>query len=148
MENLSPEKKAKRLKSKAVSEKERRANKKECSKKSSPRTRQTRLTMQEPLMSKIHPELPDEDDLILSGDEIEKLIKKGINLATRTWRENSKHQASVCVVCDACIIGVEKINQLSKEHILLHKQRLSVETYEEFYKGETLNPLLVKKYEV
>ncbi len=50
VENLSPEKKSKRLKSKAVSEKERRANKEECSKKSSPRTCQTRLTMQEQLM--------------------------------------------------------------------------------------------------
>ena len=53
----------------------------------------------------------------------------------------------MCVVCDRCIIGVEKVHAMNKDHILLNAKRLSVKTYEEFY-GETLHPISVKQYQV
>ena len=79
--------------------------------------------------------------------EIKKSVKDGISLISRTRRKNGKLQVSVCVVCDRCIIGVEKIHALTKERILLNAKRLSVETYEEFY-GEMLHPILVKQYQI
>ena len=51
------------------------------------------------------------------------------------------------MVCDRCIIGVEKIHALTKDRILLNAKCLSVETYEEFY-GEMLHPILVKQYQI
>jgi hypothetical protein len=50
-----------------------------------------------------------------------------------------KHRAIVCIICNRCIIGTEAIRKLTKEQILLHKKRLSVEIYEEYYET-TQNP--------
>ncbi len=33
-----------------------------------------------------------------------------------------KHRATVCIICDHCIIGTEAIHKLMKEQILLHKK--------------------------
>jgi len=74
-------------------------------------------------------------------------IRKGISAATRTHRCDGSHQASVCVICDRCIIGTETIHRMTKERILLNQKRLSVKTYEEFY-GEELNPILVDQYSI
>ena len=66
------------------------------------------------------------------------------------YPERAERMASpkpLCVVCDCCIIGVEKVHALNKDCILLNAKRLSVETYEEFY-GETLHPIIKKQYQV
>ena len=56
-------------------------------------------------------------------------IKKGISAATRTQRSDGRHQATVCVICDRCIIGTEKIHKMTKERIQLNQHRLSIKTY-------------------
>jgi hypothetical protein len=44
-----------------------------------------------------------------------------------------KHKSIVCVICDRLIIGTEKIHYLSKDNIIAHTQRLSVESYKKYY---------------
>ncbi len=58
-----------------------------------------------------------------------------------------KHRAIVCIIWDHCIIGTEAICKLTKEQILLHKKRLSVERYEEYYET-TLKPKVTKQYQI
>jgi hypothetical protein len=53
----------------------------------------------------------------------------------------------VCIICDCCIIGTEAIRKLTKEQILLHKKRLSVDSYEEYYET-TLKPEVTKQYQI
>ena len=91
--------------------------------------------------------LPDQHVIVCPTVEIKKSVKDVISLILRTRRKNGKLQASVCVVCDRCIIGVEKTHALTKERILLNAKRPSVETYEEFC-GEMLHPILVNQYQI
>ncbi len=58
-----------------------------------------------------------------------------------------KHRAIVCIICDRCIIGTEAIRKLTQEQILLHKKRLSVESYEDYYET-TLKPKVTKQYQI
>jgi hypothetical protein len=58
-----------------------------------------------------------------------------------------KHRAIVCIICDCCIIGTEAIRKLTKEQILLHKKRLSVESYKEHYET-TLKPKVTEQYQI
>ncbi len=58
-----------------------------------------------------------------------------------------KHRAIVCIICDRCIIGTEAIHKLTKEQILLHKKRLSVESYEKYYETKVKSDV-TKQYEV
>ncbi len=58
-----------------------------------------------------------------------------------------KHRATVCIICDHCIFGTEAIHKLTKEQILLHKKRLGVESYEEYYETK-LKSEVKKQYEV
>ncbi len=53
----------------------------------------------------------------------------------------------MCIICDHCIIGTEAIHKLTKGQILLHKKRLSVEGYEEYYETK-LKSEVTKQYEV
>ncbi len=53
----------------------------------------------------------------------------------------------MCIICDCCIIGTEAIRKLTKEQILLHKKRLSVDSYEEYYET-TLKPEVTKQYQI
>ena len=91
---------------------------------------------------------PNSDDNTTIGPKhsIEESVERGIKLVTCTHRGNNKHQASVCIICDRFIIGIEILHKLSKERILEKSHRLSVETYQEFYDGEDLNPNLVREY--
>ena len=75
-------------------------------------------------------------------------VKKAIAVATRTQRQDSKHQASMCIICDRLIIGVECICSLAKQRILENQHRLSVKTYEELYGGDKLNSILAKQCHV
>jgi len=52
---------------------------------------------------------------------------------TKDLKNPHKHRAIVCIICDRCIIGTEAIRKLTKEQISLHKKRLSVDSYEEYY---------------
>ncbi len=58
-----------------------------------------------------------------------------------------KHWAIVCIICDCCIIGTEAIRKLMKEQILLHKKRISVESYKEYYEA-TLKLEVTKQYQI
>ena len=44
-----------------------------------------------------------------------------------------KHKSIVCVVCDQFIIGTETIHYLSKNNIIAHERRLSVESYDKLF---------------
>jgi hypothetical protein len=58
-----------------------------------------------------------------------------------------KHRAIVCIICDRCIIDIEAIHKLTKEQILLHEKRLSVESYEEYYETKLKSEVTIQ-YEV
>jgi hypothetical protein len=53
----------------------------------------------------------------------------------------------VCIICNRCTIGTEAIHKLTKEQILLHEKRLSVESYEEYCETK-LKSEVTKQYEV
>jgi hypothetical protein len=56
-----------------------------------------------------------------------------------------KHKSIVCVVCDRFIIGTETIHFLSKNNIIAHERRLSVESYERYYDTK-LKPKMRSQY--
>jgi hypothetical protein len=58
-----------------------------------------------------------------------------------------KHRAIVCIICNCCVIGTEAIHKLMTEQNLLYEKRLSVESYEEYYKTK-LKSEVTKQYEV
>ncbi len=51
------------------------------------------------------------------------------------------------IICNRCTIGTEAICKLTKEQILLHKKRLSVDSYKEYYET-TLKPKVTKQYQI
>jgi hypothetical protein len=53
----------------------------------------------------------------------------------------------VCVICDRVIIGVEKIEQITKQRLIDNQHRLSVEAFESFFDIE-LNPILKEQYQL
>ncbi len=57
------------------------------------------------------------------------------------------YAAHVCVICDNFIIGTEELKKLTKKEIKVHRHRLSVEAFEEYYQIK-LPPCLVKQYTV
>ena len=57
------------------------------------------------------------------------------------------HHAPVCIICDEFILGTEKICYLTKEQIVKHRNRLSVESYVEAH-GRSLPQSLVEQYQV
>ncbi len=66
---------------------------------------------------------------------------------TKDPENHLKHRAIVCIICNHCIIGTEAIPKLTKEQILLHEKRLSVESYEKYY-GTKLKSEVTKQYEL
>ena len=56
-----------------------------------------------------------------------------------------KHKSIVCIICDRFIIGTETIHYLSKNNIIGHKRRLSVESYEVYYNTK-LKPEVRSQY--
>ncbi len=76
-------------------------------------------------------------------------MKESVKFSHQTKKPENphKHRAIVCIICDCCIIGTEAIHKLTKEQILLHKNSLSVESYEEYYETK-LKSEVTKQYEV
>jgi hypothetical protein len=58
-----------------------------------------------------------------------------------------KHRAIVCIICNHCITGTESIHTLTKDQISVHRKRISVESYEEYYET-TLKSEVTKQYEL
>jgi hypothetical protein len=56
-------------------------------------------------------------------------------------------RSNVCVVCDRLIIGMEEVKKISKKHLILNKQCLSVQQYEDHY-SLNLKPDLIGQYQV
>jgi hypothetical protein len=56
-------------------------------------------------------------------------------------------RSNICVVCDRLIIGMEEVKKISKKHLILNKQCLSVQQYEDHY-SLTLKPDLIGQYQV
>lgn len=67
----------------------------------------------------------------------------------RTMVDNdvNTHKGIVCVVCDGQITGTVPVCHLDKDQILKHKNRLSVQSYNEYF-GRDIDPVLAKQYEV
>ena len=61
--------------------------------------------------------------------------------------EKTGYWQRICAVCDRVQIGSAKFSSMTKKELLECKTRLSVASYEDFYKT-TLNPVLVSQYEV
>jgi hypothetical protein len=86
-------------------------------------------------------------------DDMEDVIRRSKKEAlkflhrTKDLKNPHKHRAIVCIICDRCIIGTEAICKLTKEQISLHKKRLSVDSYEEYYET-TLKPEVTKQYQI
>jgi hypothetical protein len=80
---------------------------------------------------------------------INRLKKEAMKFLHRTKDLNNphKHRAIVCIICYRCIIGTEAIRKLTKEEILLHKKRLSVDSYKEYYET-TLKPEVTNQYQI
>jgi hypothetical protein len=80
---------------------------------------------------------------------IDQSMKESVKYLHRTKDSENphKHRAIVCIICNCCIIGTEAIHNLTKEQILLHEKRLSVESYEEYYETK-LKSEVTKQYEV
>jgi len=82
-------------------------------------------------------------------DVISRSKKEALKFLHRTKdpKDPHKHRAIVCIICDRCIIGTEAIRKLTKAQISLHKKRLSVGSYEEYY-DTTLKPEVIKQYQI
>ena len=82
-------------------------------------------------------------------DVISRSKKEALKFLHRTKdpKNPHKHRAIVCIICDRCIIGTEAIRKLTKAQISLHKKRLSVDSYEEYYET-TLKPEVTKQYQI
>ena len=82
-------------------------------------------------------------------DVISRSKKEALKFLHRTKdpKNPHKHRAIVCIICDRCIIGTEAIRKLTKGQISLHKKRLSVDSYEEYYEI-TLKPEVTKQYQI
>jgi hypothetical protein len=83
-----------------------------------------------------------EDVISRSKKEAMKFLHR-----TKDLKNPHKHRAIVCIICDRCIIGTEAIRKLTKEQISLHKKRLSVDSYKEYYET-TLKPEVTKQYQI
>ena len=61
------------------------------------------------------------------------------------------HQALVCICCDRHIIGAEQVCYLKKDQLEKNKDRIGVESYNNYYMNlgyDELHPELVKQYQV
>ena len=89
-----------------------------------------------------HNQVPD----LLKDVDIENSVKKSSAMLTRTKSNNSnemqcntENAINIRVVCDIFIIGMEPIEWVSKEDLLRHKNCLSAENYELFFKRKIPN---------
>ena len=64
--------------------------------------------------------------------EIANSIKAAKEADQRTQNDDGSHQASVCIVCDEFIMGVEPLCWIDEEFLqsIENKDRLGVERYE------------------
>ena len=87
----------------------------------------------------------------LKSEHLEKLIEKVKDKMIRSTivdGDKNRHIAHVCVVCDCLIIGMEKVEIIEKQQLLINSAKLSVSSYEEYYDGVPLHPELVRQYQV
>ena len=76
---------------------------------------------------------------------LEKILKQ--MKSTCVGGDANRHRATVCVVCDEIIFGMEPIQNISKSRLLDNETRLCVSQYEEHF-GIELHPELVRQYQV
>eukprot|EP00986_Skeletonema_menzelii_P016993 scaffold16882_cov138-Skeletonema_menzelii.AAC.1 len=92
----------------------------------------------------INDEIPD-IDVCLEG------ARKARELLLRTARRDASgnHQAIGCTVCDEFIIGTEELCCITKERLLMHRDRLGADRYqEEYLGGQAIDEELKKQYEI
>ena len=82
----------------------------------------------------------DEEKEVADVDElnatcIENAVKEVLEALHCTQHENNplQHRVHVCVVCDSVIIGTQAVNCMSKDNLLVHRERLGVELYRKYY---------------
>ena len=76
------------------------------------------------------------DDSISFSSIIEKRVKESLKQLHRTKSDDDPmlHKAFVCIICDSIIHGSTPLRCLKRDQIRKHKHRLSVESYEKYYK--------------
>ena len=77
--------------------------------------------------------------------------RKARELLLRTARRDASgnHQAIGCTVCDEFIIGTEELCCITKERLLMHRDRLGADRYqEEYLGGQAIDEELKKQYEI
>ena len=85
----------------------------------------------------------------LKAEHLEKLIEKVKDKLIRSTivdGDKNRHSAHVCVVCDCLIIGMEKVDIIEKQLLLINSAKLSVSSYEEYYDGVPLLPELARQH--
>ena len=76
------------------------------------------------------------DDSISFSSIVEKRVKESLKQIHRTKSDDDPmlHKAFVCIICNSIIHGTTPLCCLKRDHIRKHKHRLSVESYEKYYK--------------
>jgi hypothetical protein len=86
------------------------------------------------------------DDMTNVIDRATKETKQFLH-RTRDPANPHQHRATVCIICDHFIIGIETIHKLTKEDIRAYSKRLGIKSYEEYYQT-TLKAEVKKQYQV
>ena len=89
------------------------------------------------------------DDSISFSSIVEKRVKESLKQLHRTKSDDDPmlHKAFVCIIWDGIIHGTTPLRYLKRDQIRKHKHRLSVESYEKYYKT-SLPTSLKKDYHV
>ncbi len=90
----------------------------------------------------------DKDDGSLAP-YIQKAIKQALEKLHRSKNDDNPrlHSSYVCIICDCFIHGTDAVCSLKANEIKAHRQRLSVDAYEKYYKT-SLPEELKKQYHV
>jgi hypothetical protein len=72
------------------------------------------------------------DDMTNTIDHATKEAKQFLH-RTQDPANPHQHRATVCIICDCFIIGIETIPKLTKGDTRAHSKRLGVKSYEEYY---------------
>jgi hypothetical protein len=131
-EQQSPEEKESMRRSNAIARKQKRRNKSE--EDALRRKRQRRAC--DAARNQEHEKAQEDKD----DDSLSPYIQKAIKQALEKlhWTKNDDdprlHSSYVCIICDCFIHGTDSVCSLKANEIKAHRQRLSVDAYENYYK--------------
>ena len=92
-------------------------------------------------------QISDSDLEKLLGRIDKKFCHSNIVVDSEGNKDSNLQRANVCVVCDRFIIGMEEVKLIHKDMLIKNADRLSVESYEEYF-CISMKRELVRQYEV